>query len=46
MKLGENDYLMGDYFDQVSWQLGKKGGFFNKIQILNVGPFFDSDFMT
>ena len=35
----------GNHFHQVSWGLDKKCRFFTNGQFLNVGPFFDSDFI-
>ena len=45
MNFGETDYLnkvviMTKFYDD--WT--KKCGFFDNVQFLNVGPFFDSDF--
>ena len=36
---------LDNYFHQVSWGLGGKCGFFTIGHFLNVGPFFNPDFM-
>ena len=46
MKLGENNYLIINHFDQVSLGLDKRCEFFTNSPFLNVGPFFDQDFIT